>query len=355
MLIRIRLLEGVLSLELSPRNCEILRTVVHSYIKKAYPVGSRTLTKDFDLGLSPASIRNIMADLEEMGYLVQPHTSAGRIPTEKGYKFYVDGLLKENQWEAGDPNLEEVYQRLRIEDVRELLHETSRFLSVFSHYTGLVLCPNFSRMILNQIRFIPIRKRHIMAIYISDDGMLYNRIIETDDDLSWSELDKIALYLNSRFSGMSLQDIKNRLMSEIEEDKKLYNRLMLRAVQLARESMDIPGEGEVYLEGASNILDTPEFAIAEKMKMIFKAFDEKYNMVQILERFIDSAGVKVSIGSDNSFLGIEDCSLVVSTYKRGNQTLGILGIIGPTRMEYSKVIPVVDYTAKMLSKYLEEI
>lgn len=342
-------------MELSSRNSDILRAVVHSYIKKACPVGSRTLTKDFEFGLSPATIRNIMADLEDMEYLVQPHTSAGRIPTEKGYKFYVNNLLKENQWAAEDPFLEEEYQRLRIEDIRELLHETSRFLSVFSHYTGLVLSPKFSRITLNQIRFIPLRKRHIMAIYISDDGMFYNKVIETDEELSWSELDKIALYLNNRFSGMSLQEIKNRLMSEMEEDKKLCNRLMIRAVQLARESLDVSGEGEVYLEGTSNMLDIPEFAIVEKMKMIFKAFEEKYNIVQILERFIDSAGVKVSIGSENSFLGIEDCSLVVSTYKKGNQTLGILGIIGPTRMEYSKLIPVVDYTAKMLSKHLEEI
>lgn len=342
-------------MDLGARNSEILSAVIHSYIKKAYPVGSRTFTKDFDFGLSPATIRNIMADLEDMGYLTQPHTSAGRIPTEKGYKFYVDSLMKENRWALEEPFLEEGYQHLRIEDIRELLHETSKFLSVFSHYTGLVLSPKFSRIILNQIRFIRLRKKHIMAIYVSDDGMLYNKVIEVEDELSWSELDRIALYLNNRFGGMTLQDIKNKLMAEIEEEKRLYNKLMIRAIQLAKESLDISGEGEVYLEGASNILDVPEFAIAEKMKLIFKAFEERYNIIQLLNRFIDSAGVKVSIGSENSFLGIEDCSLVISTYKKGNQILGILGIIGPTRMEYSKVIPVVDYAAKMLSKHLEEI
>lgn len=342
-------------MELGERNSEILRAVVHSYIKKAYPVGSRTITKDFDFGLSPATIRNIMADLEDTGYLAQPHTSAGRVPTEKGYKFYVENLLKENHWSTEESFLEEGYQHLRIEDIRDLLHETSKFLSTFSHYTGLVLSPKFSRMILKQIRFIPLRKKHVMAIYVSEDGMLYNKVIETDDELSWSDLDKIASFLNNRFGGMGLQEIKNRLMIEMEEEKKLYNKLMKRAIHLAMESMDISGGGEVYLEGASNILDTPEFAIVEKMKMLFKAFEEKYNIVQLLEKFIDSAGVKVSIGSENSFIGIEDCSLVISTYKRGNQTLGILGIIGPTRMEYSKVIPVVDYTARMLSKHLEEI
>jgi heat-inducible transcriptional repressor len=345
--------------DLDERNQKILRAIVLSYIRTAFPVGSRSLTKAFDFGLSPASIRNIMADLEEMGYLTQPHPSAGRVPTERGYRFYVNGLLDEIDPERVTEDLGiDQYRLHRTEDIKELLQETSRLLSMHSHYAGIVLTPKLANMFFQHLQFIKLRRNHVLTVFVSTEGIVQTKVIETDKDFSQQELDRFSAFLNDRFRGISLQEVKTTLLNQMREDKEQYSRLLQKALDLVNKAFQeaqgkTAGE-ELFLEGTTNILDLPEFSTVEKMKALFKAFEEKYIMMKLLDTCFNSEGVQVFIGSENAFLGINDCSLVITNYKRGSQVLGALGIIGPTRMEYSKVIPLVDYTAKLLSQTLAQ-
>ena len=341
--------------DLNDRSQNILKAVILSYIRTAYPVGSRTLTKTFDFGLSPASIRNIMADLEEMGYLIQPHPSAGRVPSEKGYRFYVDGLLSEADPEVMNYDFGvQQYSLHKTDDVRGLLQETSRMLSLCSHYAGIVLTPKFANMLFQHLQFIELRRHHILIVFVSTEGLVQTKIIETDEDFAQQELDRFSFFLNDRFKGLTLQEIRTKLLDQMWEDKESYNRLLQMALEPISESL-IEAQGEeLYLEGAANILEQPEFSNVEKMKALFRTFEEKYNIMKLLDKCFNSEGVQVFIGSENAFPGTNECSLVITNYKRGNQVLGALGIIGPIRMEYSRVIPLVDYTARLLSQTLAE-
>ena len=341
--------------DLNDRNQCILKAVILSYIRTAYPVGSRNLTKIFDFGLSPASIRNIMADLEGLGYLIQPHPSAGRVPTEKGYRFYVDGLLSEADPETKNYDFGvQQYPFHRTDDIRVLLQETSRMLSFCSHYAGIVLTPKFANMLFQHLQFIKLRRHHILMVFVSTEGLVQTKVIETDEDFDEQELDRFSFFLNDRFKGLTLQEIRTRLLGQMWEDKQSYGHLLQMALEPISESLKEAQGEELYLEGATNILEQPEFSNVEKMKALFRTFEEKYNIMKLLDKCFNSEGVRVFIGSENSFLGTNDCSLVITNYKRGNKVLGALGIIGQTRMEYSRVIPLVDYTAKLLSQTLAE-
>jgi heat-inducible transcriptional repressor len=348
-----------MAIDLDERSQSILKAIVLSYIRTAYPVGSRSLTKSFDFGLSPASIRNIMADLEEMGYLAQPHPSAGRIPTEKGYRFYVNGVLDEIDQERIMEGLGiEKYQMHKTEDIKQLFQETSKLLSMHSHYAGIVLTPKFANMFFQHLKFIKLRKFHVLMVFVSMEGLIQTKVIETEKDFSQQELDRFSFFLNDRFKGIALQEIQSALLNQMREDKEQYSRLLQKVLDLVnkafQEAQGNPHGEELFLEGTANILDLPEFANVEKMKALFKAFEEKYIIMKLLDGCFSNDGVQVFIGSENPFLGINNCSLVITNYKRGSQVLGALGIIGPTRMEYSKVIPLVDYTAKWLGQVLAQ-
>jgi heat-inducible transcriptional repressor len=349
-----------MAIDLDERSQSILKAIVLSYIRTAYPVGSRNLTKSFDFGLSPASIRSIMADLEEMGYLAQPHPSAGRVPTEKGYRFYVNGLLDVIDQEKIMENFGiEQYQIQKTEDIKQLFQETSKLLSMHSHYAGIVLTPKFANMFFQHLQFIKIRKYHILIVFVSMEGLIQTKVIETEKDFSQQELDRFSFFLNDRFKGIALQEIQSALLNQMKEDKEQYSRLLQKVLDLVnkafQEAQGKPLGEELFLEGTVNILDLPEFANVEKMKALFKAFEEKYIIMKLLDSCFNNEGVQVFIGSENAYLGINDCSLVITNYKRGSQVLGALGIIGPTRMEYSKVIPLVDYTAKWLGQVLAQM
>ncbi len=344
-------------MKLNERSQNILEAIVLEYIRSAFPVGSQTLTKNFDFKLSPATIRSIMADLEETGYLLQPHTSAGRVPTEKGFRFYVNRLMEDVLDQEGDLNSNR-HQRSwpgKREDAKGLFEETTRMLSTESHYAGLVLATRFSQTIFKQVEFILLRKYHLLAIFVSQDGLLHEMFLEIDEDYTQKELNRIAAYLNSEFRGTTLSQVKKRILSLMKAEGDMYDQLMQNALELGRKAMSIAQEGELYLGGTANILDLPEFSDVEKMKALVKAFEEKAVIVQLLDQCLSGEGVQVLIGSEHTFLGISDCSLVIASYKRRDQTLGSLGVIGPIRMEYSKVIPLVSHTAKLVSLALEEL
>jgi len=340
-------------MDLDRRSREILKAVVFCHIKDAFPVSSGTISKSFNLGISAATVRNVMASLEESGYLYQPHTSAGRVPTEKAYRFYVDHLMTEGH--VTDERWAKERTPPRAHNVRELLQETSRKLSTVSHYAALVMTPRFLSGRFKQIAFVRLKRGQIIGISVTQDGQLQNRILETEEDFSQKQLDRISEHLNNLYSGLSLDEVRQKTLVQMQEVKHLYDHLLNQALGLARKVMSHSEEGELYVEGTVNILDLPEFANVETLKGLLRLFDEKVSMLRLLDTYLGAQGVQVFIGSENSLLGLNHCSLVVSNYRRGDQVVGTLGVLGPIRMEYAKVIPLVDLTAKELSDHLEEM
>lgn len=336
---------------LSLRGRQILEAVIEDYITTAEPIGSGAVRSRHGLALSSATIRNVMADLEEMGFLASPHTSAGRIPTEKAYRFYVDSLLAVRAVDRVER--EEIRKRCCMtgKDVDGVLREVSQVLSSVSHYMGIVAAPRFNSNLFRQIDFIILGSRRILAILVSQSGSVQNRIIELQEDIAAAELQKMANYLNSMLNGLTIAEVKNRILQEMENEKTRYDNLLANALKLSQQAFDEEG-AELFIEGQTNILDLPEFADAEKMKSIFRAMEQKSQLLGLLDSCLKASGVNIFIGSESHLNGMSGMSLITSTYVSGKNTLGVLGVIGPTRMGYSRVIPIVDYTAKMLTKFL---
>ncbi len=337
---------------LSERSRHILEAIIEDYILSAEPVGSRTISRRHGLSLSPASIRNVMADLEEMGFLTSPHTSAGRVPTDKAYRFYVDSLVGTHR--INREEREEIRKRCSLtgRDIGEVLKQASRTLSSISHYLGIVVAPRFTANVFRHIEFLKLGGKRLLAILVSQNGTVQNKIIETDEELQLSDLIRMSNYLNDLLGGLTIAQVKNRILEEMREEKVNYDILMARALKLSQQTLE-DTDTEMFIEGQANILELPEFADVAKMKEIIRAFEEKGQLLALLDRCMSAEGVQIFIGAESHLNRMEGMSLVTSTYMTGKNTLGILGVIGPTRMGYAKVIPIVDYTARQISRLLE--
>ncbi len=338
------------------RNQSILMAVIQNFIYTAEPVGSRMLSKRCDFGLSPATIRNVMSDLEEFGFLEQPHTSAGRVPTDKGYRFYVNHLPTMQALSAEESAL--IAQRFTPYrgEVDEVMAEASRLLSEVSSYAGIVLRKS-STMVFNRVEFVKVRGPQVLAIFVMESGIVQNQLIVLDEELTQDELHRISNYLNQEFSGQQLRIIRQQVLERMAEDKVKYDQLLQQAMQVGQKTFGehAEDEGAIDLGGTSNIMDQPEFvANVDHMKELFKAFEEKSRLISILDQCLDESGVNVILGSETPFEDIQGCSFVTHTYNYGDRTIGVLGVIGPKRMAYPRVMAIVDYTANLISKILTE-
>jgi len=333
------------------RSRQILEAIIEDYISTAEPIGSSAIRSRHGLSLSAATIRNVMADLEEMGYLASPHTSAGRVPTDKAYRFYVDSLLAVRGVDRGER--EEIRRRCSVSgrDVDGVFREISQMLSSVSHYMGMVAAPRFNANVFRQMEFVRLGSHRILAILVSQSGTVQNRIIELDHEIQSEELVRMANYLNVMLQGLTISQVKSRILKEMESDKIQYDTLLADALQLSRQAFDDGGTG-LFIEGQANIFELPEFADAQKMKDIFRAMEQKSQLLDLLDNCLKAPGVNIFIGSESHLNNMSGMSLITSTYVSGKNTLGVLGVIGPTRMGYGKVIPIVDYTAKMLTRLL---
>lgn len=339
---------------LSDRGRKILEAIIEEHIATAQPIGSKTLTRFQTISLSPASVRNVMAELEELGFLHSPHTSAGRVPTEKAYRYYIDSLLQVSCLDrARCDQIEQHYHRRGLQ-MGELLREASRTLSSVAHYTGLVMVPRLQSTVFRRIEFVKLSSRQVLAVFITQSGMIQNRLIETAEEFSASELEQITNYLNQTMSGLSIREAKALIVAEMAQEKALYDRLLQRAFRLSEEALSELADGEVIIEGTSHLLDQPEFVDLERMKRIFRAFEQKSLLLSLLDRGLQAKGVQVIIGSETEYPELAGCSLITANYSGRRGTLGALGVIGPSRMPYSTLIPIVDYTAGMISRMLDE-
>ncbi len=338
-------------MELDERNKKVLQAVIDSYIASGLPIGSSTLTKRYAFGLSSATLRNIMAELEELGFLTHPHTSAGRIPTDQGYRFYVDSLIS-----IEDENEPEEYLNApppHGEDLDELMEEASRFLATLSGCAGVVVAPNEPEARYRHVEFVRLRGRQVLIIFVTESGIVQNKLIELDEGVRQQDLNSFSAFLNGELERWTLGEIREQLIERMREEKLVFTRLMDETYRASQEVHEKEGE-KVYIGGASHILDTPDFASVEKLRALFKALEDKYKLLRVLERSIDAQGIKVFVGSENPLFEMQGCSMVVTSYKAGANVVGTLGVIGPTRMQYRQVIHVVEYTSKLLTRLLGE-
>jgi len=337
--------------QLRDRSRRILQAVVEDYIGTAEPVGSRNLTQRHNLDVSPATVRNVMADLEEKGFLASPHTSAGRVPTEKGYR--VDSILRVGPLGQREKARIEDHYRLGGLKMEERLREAGKVLSDLSSCAGIVVAPSFYSTVFRQIEFVKLTATKVLVVFVSRSGLIQNRIVEIDENIPVRELEQMTNYLNHTLEGLTMGQVKERIIAEMTQEKALYDQLYKRTLALSREALCGEMNDEVFIEGAVNILEMSEFSDMERMKRLFRAFEQKHLLVELLAKSLKVSGVSIFIGGQDEFSEIEGFSLVTSTYSNSCGTVGTLGVIGPTRMSYSTVIPLVDYTARLLGQVLD--
>ncbi len=344
------------SFDLDPRSRQVLQSIIEHYISSGEPVGSRTVAKSHPEGVSAATIRNIMADLEEMGLLMQPHTSAGRVPTELAYRNYVDGLAACNDLASPDRRrVQDVFRDLHG-DMDQVLEQVSRCLSLLSHQVGVVLRPRVERTQLKHIEFVALEGRRVLSILVSRSGAVSHRMFLLDEDVRQEDLDGVGRYLTEEFSGCTLVEIRVRLLEMMAEEKALYDKLLARVIKVGKQTFqeDAAEPDGVLMGGAFHLVGQPEFSDSERMRELFGAFEEKGRLVKILNRCLDEDGVTVIIGSEHADPAMKDTSLVASPYRYRDRVLGTLGIIGPTRMEYARNMAMVEHIARMVSETITE-
>lgn len=339
---------------LNERSQTILRQIISNYIVGGEPVGSRSIAKEHLENLSPATIRNVMADLEDMGYLHQPHTSAGRIPTDKGYRFFVDQLLQPT-FMPDDPDFLDQYE-IKNQNLEDVLATACETLSKSSNQTGLVMLPSFSQTLFKHIEFIKVGPNEILAAFISEMGILQNKIIPVEKEITQEKLSSISKYLNDEFSGKSLKSIQKELRRRIRNEKEHYNQLMNKAIELWSKTFSEEDEdGDLLVDGALNFLDHREFTVdLGKMKAIIKTIEEKTKLIKLLDSCLEHDGMTIIIGKESDDEDIQGCSLVAQNYGFGDEKIGSMAVFGPKRMDYGKVIAIVNNTAKAVSKLLSD-
>ena len=338
--------------KLSTRTTDLLRTLVEMHIRDGQPVGSKTLHAQTELAVSPATIRNIMADLEDRGFLASPHTSAGRIPTAQGYRFFVDSLLQVQ------PIEEQAVLALREElnpnrSAKDLVHSASSLLAQITSQAGIVTVPRPALNQLRQVEFLPLSENRVLVILVVNEREVQNRVIELQRPLTEAQLKAAADLINQRYAGADLGEVKARLVQEMAEARAHIDEYMTAALDLANRALEEEGDSEEYVVAGENfLLGQAGPGDMSKLRELFDAFERKRDLLELLERSYRAQGVQIFIGEEAGYDVFGDYSVVTAPYAQGSRTLGVLGVIGPTRMAYERVIPMVDVTARMLSAAL---
>ena len=362
--------------QLSERAEQVLKGLISLYISDGNPVGSRTLSRETDLALSPATIRNVMADLEEHGLIEAPHTSAGRIPTQRGYRFFINGLLNVAPLEAGAMDKiinkaanktankamekqarSEIEERiLGVTDPKSILTGATEMLSQITSFAGIVSIPGKSRAHIRQIEFLRLSRQRVLAILITEDGQVQNKILSTHRQYNESELVEAANYFNACYGSRTLHGVRAELLAHMRQDRRSMHREMRTAISIARRFFDdddlVDDRENVLVSGENNLLSIPDFGELEKLKQLFDTFKTKQVLFDLLQKSMFADGVNIFIGEESGYRMFRECSVIAAPYKVDNQKVGVLGVIGPTRMNYDEVISAVDITAKLLGSAL---
>ncbi|MEO5573913.1 MAG: heat-inducible transcriptional repressor HrcA [Gammaproteobacteria bacterium] len=331
----------------------LLKALVGRYIRDGQPVSSRTLARDAGLDLSPATVRNVMADLEDLQLVTSPHVSAGRIPTMLGYRFFVDSLLTIESMDSAE------VQRLKNQldpdkNTQGLLETASTLLSEVTHLASVVMLPRRGHATLRQVEFLPLSDNRVLVILVVNEREVQNRIIHTDRAYTPAELQQATNYLNGAFAGQDLRRVKDNLLKEMNEARETMNRMMLAAVEMADKAFTAPPSGDDYVvAGQTNLLNSKEKSDIDALYRLFEAFNQKRDILHLLDQGLKAEGLQIYIGRESGYEMLKDYSVITSPYAVDGQVVGVLGVIGPTRMFYERIIPMVDMTARLLGAALD--
>lgn len=339
--------------ELSSRHRDILRAIISEHVTSGDPVGSSSIAGR-DVPASPATVRSVMADLEELGYLEKPHASAGRIPTDRGYRYYVDAFVQLRP--PTRPERELIEKRLPQDAAaNDLLRETSKLLSTLSHHAAVVLTPSFSQAALKRIEFIKLKEDRALAVLVLESGIVQNRLLPLDCPVEAEELVRAANFLNEQLAHTPIDAIRDRLLALLTQEKSEYDALLQQAVALGRKAFDEPpADAEVLIEGQGSFFDAKEFTDHSRMQALFRAFEEKSKLLALLDGTLSAREVQIYIGAETEFSARPGVSVVAAPYSGDAGVIGTIGVIGPTRMNYSRAVTLVDFTARLISRRLEQ-
>src|SRR6516165_377894 len=339
---------------LGERAQHLLRALIESYIRDGQPVGSRALSRESGLQLSAATIRNVMADLEELGFVASPHTSAGRVPTDKGYRFFVDTLLQLRPLDDAAAAEMRRHVEASRDNSTELIATVSQLLSSATQLAGVVTLPRTRQASVTQMEFVGLSENRVLVVLVFNDREVQNRIIQLERHYSAGELQRASNYLNEQFRGRSLRQVREELLRQLSEARARMNQIMLDAIAVAQQVFDAGGEDKVeyVIKGETNLMGVAELTNVEKLRRLFEAFNEKRDFLHLLDQSLKAEGVQIFIGHESGYRILDDCSVVTAPYGDGDAVVGVLGVIGPTRMAYERVIPIVDMTAKLLGAAL---
>ena len=341
--------------ELDGRAREVLREIVMQHVATGEAISSRSLAKCGRFQLSPASLRNVMADLEDLGYLAQPHTSAGRVPTDRGYRFFINYLMKSHMLTQRERETidEQVSHGTEIDHV---LHEASRLLSRLADQVGLVFMPTLLQFAIRSMDFVLVADNKILCVIVGTNGVVVNKVVETRLLFKRDELEKIGRFISGEFFGLTLDQIRRRLVRMTEEERAMHDQMLQKTIALGIEAVnDVrTNENDLYVEGAASILTKPEFSDTMALRKTFLALQEKEKLIDLLNSCLTEEGLQILIGSESDFTHVHNFSIVAKSYGSHNAPLGVVGIIGPMRMEYARMAPLVDYIGRALSRKIEE-
>jgi heat-inducible transcriptional repressor len=337
---------------LSERAQNLLKILVERYIAEGQPVGSRALSRFSALDLSPATIRNVMADLEEMGFVTSPHTSAGRVPTPKGYRFFVDTLLTVRPME--EMERQQLEEQLTPDDPHRVVAAASQILSDLTHFAGIVVAPRRRGAVLRHIEFFGLSEKRVLLIIVASDGEVQNRVLVTDRSYTPSQLTEAGNYVNQHYAGMEFDQLRQKVRGELLDLHQDISALMQAAIQTGSEAMRPAAEG-VVISGGRNLLEMENLSgDTQRLRRLFDLFESKTQLLEILEMSERAEGVKIFIGGESQLVPLDECSIVTAPYEVDGQVVGTVGVIGPTRMAYERVIPIVDVTARLVSSALSQ-
>jgi len=337
----------------------LLKTLIERYIRDGQPVGSKALLADAKLDISPATVRNVVADLERLGLVHSPHTSAGRVPTELGYRLFIDNLVAIKPLHSGE------VQTLAGEldasaDTAQLVEKASSLLSGLTQMAGVVMLPFQKQAALRQIEFLPLSENRVLAILVFNEQDVQNRVIHVGRSYELAELERIANYLNELFIGKDLSAVRQHILSEMRGTREHMDRLMRSAIDMAHRVFDGDGDGEgdrgldYVMAGATNLMGYEEMADVNRLRQLFETFNEKQAILDLLDKSMQAQGMRIFIGHESGYQALDNCSVITASYSANDEVLGVLGVIGPTRMAYDRIIPVVDVTAKLLGTVLNQ-